>query len=772
MAHIYQTLEFDRILNKVAQFAQSELAKDMCLNLKPIEQKTKAIFELKLLQQYIDYLNAFENIDVKGLYDQKQMLEKAKKGVYLSEFEIARIIENLKISFDTVSKMNYSFKQARFDHDLLVELTGKIIVFKDLRVELDSYFNDYEVIKDDATPQLFLHTSNIKAIQNKIKDSLNDIIVNHSDKLSQNTIVLRNDRYVLAVKNNFKSSIKGIIHDQSMSGQTVFIEPRVVVQLHLQLQNELFLKQEEVIKILKMLTHKISEYSKDLLQNQYVLSKLDFGFSKARFAKMINGTIVNFSNNYNFNLHDVWHPLLDEKIAIKNSFSLTDNKKTLLVSGSNTGGKTVMLKTIGIACLMSKCGLPICAKQDAVLPFFEHIFADIGDEQSITNALSTFSSHIKNIKYICENANESTLVILDEIGAGTDPQEGSALAIAIIDYLAQQNSICLASTHFSAVKVFGLEQDFIQNASVLFDQQKMTPTYKWVYDEPGKSHALLIAQKLGLKSEIIANAQAIMHNEDQDLNAKLLMLEQQITETKKVMQDYEMKNHELSTEVLKIAEQKDKLDLKTKKILEKANSQANELVEETKNKLKDLLLQNKEMLKQHEINNALKAVDDLKITANTQEVEPSNLEFSINETVLVKTLNRHATIIQISKNKYVVDIDGKRISLSKDQLAKVEKNHVKPTKKIIRHKVNAEKSNSVYELNLIGLRSEEALARLDQFISQALLNNMSSCRIIHGDGQGILRTAVHQYLKKNKHVKKYELASFYEGGTGATIVTF
>lgn len=772
MSQLYQVLEFERILNKLASYAQSDLAKEQCLQLQPGPNKDKVQYQLALLQQFIDYSYAFETLTFKGLYAHHEMFEKAKKDVYFSMFEVARTIENLKMAKEVTSKIIRDLKMSRFEHGLLLELTHKITTLDDLRKYLMSYFNEYELIKDDATEQLLRHNQEIKRIQTRIKDALNEYLTNHADLLSQNSIVMRNDRYVLPVKVVFKNRIKGIIHDQSVSGQTVFIEPREVVQLHLALQNEQFLKHEEIIKILKMLTFEIMKHHQALLQNEYVLTQLDFNFAKAYYAKSISANIVTFSDDMSFDLKQIWHPLLDIKSAIRNNFSLEGHHKTLLVSGSNTGGKTVLLKTMGIAALMAKCGLAVCAKEGGILPYYENIYADIGDEQSITNALSTFSSHITNIKYICDHASDNTLVLLDEIGAGTDPQEGSALAIAIIDYLAMRKATALVSTHFSSVKVFGFEKSYIKNASVLFDEVQLVPTYQWVYDEPGKSHALLIAQKLGLSQVIVKHATALLNESSQDVYAKMLALEEQITSAKKTETEYIEKNEQLFQSLAALEIKQAKIEKEKERILVEARKNANQLVEDTKLSLKTLFDENKSLMKQHEINNALSKAQAL--TSDLIEVKNNHTDtFSLNEQVLITTLNRVATIIQVNKNNYVVESDGKKINVKKEQLSKYTAIAPVKTKKTIKHKTTTQpKKDSQLEINLIGLRRDEALIQLDHFVSHALLNDLNTVRVIHGDGQGILRKAVHEYLKKNKHVKHFELASFYEGGTGATIVTF
>ena len=769
MKNIYDTLEFNQIKNKVISFCVGDLAKDKITKLQPFDD----LDDLKLNQKYLDQamqlIYKYGRLPIGYYNDIETLLSKANKdGMLFGEdfVQIVYLLNNVK------EIINY-LSDKELEENELIQLCNQFILPKQLLKEINRCIDSSGNVLDSASKELRRIRRQILSIETNIRAKMEQIKVANKDYLSQEAISTRNNHLVLPVKAGNKNSVKGIVHALSATGSTMFIEPEVIVAMNNQLIHARDDEIKEINRILMELSKQVKDNYDCLHENQELLVEIDVIFAKAGYGIQIDGVIPSINEDYdNFSLIKARHPLIDRDKVVANSIVLTSPKRILLISGSNTGGKTVVLKTAGLLSLMGLCAMAVPCNQ-ATIPMFDQICVDLGDEQSIEQSLSTFSSHMKRLVEITNQVTEKSLVLLDEVGSGTDPHEGQSIAEAILRYLKQINPIVLASTHYSGLKEFAKNEDSILVAAVEFDQEKMRPTYRLIAGSVGNSYAIEISRRLGLKPEIV------------DMAFKIK--EESLTDTEKLME-------KLHDELTAVQLQKDQLEELTKeteanqkryqrlienyekqkdKMLQDAKKQANQLLEEAKQEIDIVVedLKKSSTIKPHVVIDAKRNLDLLK-HEEKKEINNEKRDYQIGDVVKVLSANRQGEILSINKKGVLtIDMSGLKVNAKPEEVMFVSKK-VKPKKVRSNLKAVRKASNQSVEINIIGQRYEEAMRNVDKFLDNALVNNYSMVRIIHGMGTGALRNGVRQLLKKNKNVVSYRDGGPNEGGLGATLVYF
>lgn len=774
-------LEFDIILNKLEKYCHVEKSKNMALKLhlftdiqkvrNALQETTEAV---NLIQRCGMSQNIFFEEDKHGFKILETYGVLSLKSI-LNFTQILRLSNLLKKYFsqDFINKEDYPNLQQIFSE--LYTNTGIIS-------EVEKSAIDENTLDDKASKNLELIRKKQKNIELDIKQKLNNMIHSnmYSKYIQESIVTIRNDRYVIPVKQEYRSQIKGFIHDISSSGSTIFIEPISVFELN---NNMADLKMEESLeieKIIKELTKLFYPYVEELKKDTENLAKLDFIFAKAKFSRDIQGNEPIINNNNQIMLEEARHPLIDKEKVVPITLNIGKNYKSLLITGPNTGGKTVTLKTVGLLTCMACSGLHIPAKKTSSICVFNKIFADIGDEQSIADSLSTFSAHMKNIVEIIKNVDEKTLILLDELGSGTDPVEGQALAISILEELYKKGCITIATTHYQELKKYAMTENGFENASVEFDIQTLTPTYKLLVGVPGKSNAFEISKKLGLKEEIIKNAQNRLEKQDvefEELVKKIYQDKVQIEEEKKIISS---KLEEI--EKLRKALEIDNTNLmqKQKTEIENAKIEARNILLEAKQEANDIIKNMEKYQKNIEDSVSIKKANELRENLNrkikklsTREKSmdiANNIDIKPDMKVFVKNFGKEGIVISksLKNNEAIVQIGGMKINVPISNLRIVENETQK--QRIDIHSNISKSRNIKTEINVIGQTVEEACFVVDKFLDDCNLAKLKTVRIVHGKGTGKLRNGIHKLLDKNPNVKSYRLGTFGEGDIGVTVV--
>lgn len=779
------TLEFTKIRKSLAEYAKNDDAKDMAEKLLPspsfrevqqmlLETDAAVIMSLKF---GVPEILRVENID--------SSLKRLSVGGGLSMSELLNIARLLKCSR---TLRRYTEEQA----GLLTELFSMFSANKALEDRIVTSIISDDEMSDTASSNLANIRRKIKNTGAKVKETLDNMVRSgHYKKfLMDNIVTIRNNRYVVPVKSEHRSDIPGIVHDMSASGGTVFIEPSGVVNANNEL-HELEIKEKaEIEKILFELSNEVSEIADDVQDNYDTLINIDFIFAKAKYALDINAICPKLNNNGEINIIKGRHPLIDKSKIVPINVSLGKSFDTLIVTGPNTGGKTVVLKTIGLFCIMAQAGLLIPANEESEIAVFDDIFADIGDEQSIEQSLSTFSSHMTNIVNIVGKIRPNTLALFDELGAGTDPTEGAALAIAIIESIREKNSRIVATTHYSELKLYALSTYGIENASCEFDVETLSPTYKLLIGVPGRSNAFAISKKLGLPDYIIERSRQKLSDEDIKFEDVLENIEENRILAEKAKTDHELMQREIKQLKDELQKERDKIDKKKDKIYDNARAQADKIIKKAQNDTERMLGEIKMLQKEKRDKDAAKAIEvlrkDLKLKEKTN-VRPesrknSGIKSNVNlntlklgANVLIIDLNDKGTVLSINKsnNTAIIQVGIMKINSSIDNILVLEdekgskpKSYVPPKKTVRLSTENSGKS----EVNLRGMTIGEAEMEVDKFLDECVLSGINNVSLIHGKGTGALRTGIHNYLRHHPHVKKYRLGRYGEGDIGVTIV--
>ena len=775
-----KVLEFNKIIEKVSEYAITSSAKELVFALTPYDTIFEVEKKLKETEEALDLLITKSNPPFEGFFDVKEGIERAKKGGMLSISQILRVGGMLKASRRFKDYINR--RDDEKPHELLEDLIDILTPLKKLEETIEMSIVSEEEISDRASSALSSIRRNLKEKNSSVRDKINSIVRSNSKYLQDSLYTMRGDRYVLPVKAEYKGQVPGLVHDQSSTGATLFIEPMSLVNLNNEIK-ELKLKEKaEIERILMELSNKVYEEIDTIENNYKILTELDFIFAKAKYSSSINGICPTVSDDRSFDIIQGRHPLIDPKVVVPSDIYLGKEFNTLMITGPNTGGKTVTLKTVGLIHLMALSGILIPAKDASSIGFFKEIFADIGDEQSIEQSLSTFSSHMTNIVRIMENASDSSLVLFDEIGSGTDPVEGAALAIAILDSLRERKAKLIATTHYSELKGYALRTEGIENASVEFDVETLRPTYRLLIGVPGKSNAFEISKRLGLKEEVINKAKNNISSENlkfedliRDLQEKSILANRDAREAKKLKIDAEEVKKKYEEKLKKLDEVRDKAyseaRREAKDIISKAKDEADEILkamreleklgiakggrarlEEERKKLKDSL-EKKESDLYKEKENQGEAIT--KVTLGMDAYLPS-----LNQNVIIITMPDNKGEVQVEAGIMKINVKLKDLRLVKSTSNKKEKK-----KRELKLNLKAVESR----VDLRGMDAEEACYKTDKYLDEAYLANLGEVTIVHGKGTGILRKAITDMLKKHPHVKSYRLGEYGEGGDGVTI---
>lgn len=778
-----EKLEYNKILEKLSSYAITYLGKDKCLSLLPSNNKKEVKNMLKETTEAVNILYRSNTPPIFEIADNTINIKTIESNGTLSIKSILELNSILTIS-EKLKKYFYKDYIDYNEFEYLKNIFSKLYSNTSITQKITNSIIDENTIDDKASKELSSIRKKQKNIEQDIKSKLNNYLHSstYSKYVQENVITMRNDRYVIPIKEEYRSQIKGFVHDISSSGSTVFIEPISVFELNNEIANLKIEENIEIEKILQELSKLFYPYVEEIKTDIECIAKLDFIFAKAKYSRKIQGITPLISENKEIILKDAKHPLLDLNIAIPISLTLGNTFSTLVITGPNTGGKTVTLKTIGLLTAMACSGLNIPAAEKSSIYVFDKIFADIGDDQSISNSLSTFSSHMKNIVDIVNNSTENSLILVDELGSGTDPIEGASLAISILDYFKNNKSLTVATTHYQELKKYALVTDGFENASVEFDINTLSPTYHLLIGVPGKSNAFEISQKLGLSENIIKIAKSNLNKKDVDFEELLKIIYDNKSKIEK-------EKIEISKELEKVSNLRKSLERDNSKLLEEEKDIINNAKINARNILLDAKEEANEIISKmnnssnsnselNSLRNQLnKDIKNISIISNTPNKEKtSNKSLDINDIkpnteVFVTTLNQNGIIVSnISKsNEVQVQIGSMKMSINIKYLEKVTSSN-KKTNSTTSYNTVSKTRTAKTELNIIGLNVEEAIFVVDKFLDDSALAKLQNVRIVHGKGTGKLREGIQKFLKTNSHVKSFRAGTYGEGEMGVTVV--
>lgn len=769
-------LEFSLILDKLSEFAILPAVKTQISSLKPSSNINMLEEELKKTQEALRIIQRSMRAPLYMSCDYDKILLLLSKGAILSGKELYETVKLYETIRANVKFANH-LKKDQIESQYFQMITSKLYLNESIEQMLLKALDEEGNVEDNASPKLKSLRKKLVQIELNLKQKLQEIVAKEAAKLSQTSIVLRDDRYCLAVKSEYKNHIKGIIHDTSASMQTIFIEPFIVSQMmsdKAKLQEE---EKAEIHRILKELSQILLLEQPLLQENFHLIKEIDFIFAKGMLAKSYDGYRPKLNHQGRLNLIKARHPLLKVKKVIPNTVSFGDGYLGIIITGPNTGGKTVLLKTVGLLCTMIKYGLLIPADEKSDIMIFDQIFCDIGDDQSIESNLSTFSSHMTNITEIINNITPKSLVLFDEIGSGTDPIEGSNLAKAILNYLIKEKVSFITTTHYSDLKTFGFENPYVINASMEFDQHTLSPTYELKLGISGSSNAFNIAKRLGLKEEIINDAKKMAVTSDDIVRQLVLKLEKKAKQLEEQTLEYER----LKEDTYQIKQEYDakvKKFEKEKQILyKKAQAEADEFVMTIKNDALQIIEEAKKLkndqVKLHEIIDVRHQVNNLDrdIVKEREMQNTDNRNLEVGDDVYITSYDQYGTISRILKdNQYEVSIGNMSVKLAKKELTKV-KTITNQQPKEINFSFRKSKETISMTLDLRGKRYEDAKEALDKYIDDLVVVGLKQATIIHGYGTGVIRELVQNFLKNNKNIASYRYGGENEGGFGVTVIT-
>lgn len=788
---VLHTLEYDKIIKQLEDCAASPLAKEYCRNLLPSDDREWIEHSQRETSDALTHILTQGEISFSGIKDIRASLKRLEIGSILSSTELLSISELLSTAGRIKSYFRQSLNENDETGDSLNERYQLIEPLFPLMQEIKRCIIADDEIADDASPGLSHVRKKLKASNDKIHEQLGNILNSGSRSMLQDAIItMRNGRYCLPVKAEYRSSFGGMLHDQSSTGSTLFIEPASVVKLNNEIRELEIMEQEEIEKILAELSNQAAEQEFFLNQNFRILSELDFIFAKAMLSKKYKATEPKFPSKNYIEIKMGRHPLIDPKKVVPINLHLGKDFSLLVVTGPNTGGKTVSLKTIGLFTLMGQAGLHIPAFDGSCLRIFDEVYADIGDEQSIEQSLSTFSSHMVNTVSILDSANENSLVLFDELGAGTDPVEGAALATAILSNLHKRHCTVMATTHYSELKLYALQTPDVENACCEFDVTTLRPTYRLLIGVPGKSNAFAISSKLGLSDDIIEDAKMHVDSDAKQFEDVLSDLEAARIQLEKEHATVSANRKEISRLKKELQEKTDKLDSSKERILQNANAEASKILadakayaDETIRKYTKWASSDKHIREMEaartELRNKMNTSQS-KVTVKKEKSKKKKLKASdlfVGANIKVISLGAEGTVSTLPNDKGDLFVQAGLIR-TKVNIKDIELlPQAAPAPETKKHsgggKIRMSKAASIHqEVNLIGMTVDQAMPVLEKYLDDAYLAHMTQVTVIHGRGTGALRKAVHEHLKRTKYIKSYRLGEFGEGDMGVTIVTF
>ena len=781
---IIEKLEYNRIIKQLSDLAITAPAKEQALTLMPssnFDEVKKSIDQTRVLSNILRVKGPMPITDFK---DVRASLKRLKVKANLNGEELGNIFLILSLAKD-VSQFTADLEEREIDTRPIEKTLKNLAIPEDLFKKLNQAIEYDGTVKDTASSKLMQLRHDIQSNETDIKNHMNDYISGkHTQYLSENIVTIRDGRYVLPVKQEYKNKFGGVVHDQSASGQTLFVEPQAVLVLNNRQQNLMAQERQEIHRILIELSELAGMYQKEIKNNAAALTQLDFLSAKSKLAKAMKATEPVLNQDHVIKLRKARHPLIDPKKVVPNNIELGTSFDTMLITGPNTGGKTITLKTLGLLQLMAQAGLFITAEEGSQLTVFNEIYADIGDEQSIEQSLSTFSSHMDQIIKIMKDVTEDDLVLIDELGAGTDPEEGASLAIAILDDLRGAQAKIAITTHYPELKLYGYNRARTTNASMEFDLKKLAPTYRLRIGIPGQSNAFAIAHQLGMNEAVVDKARSLMNDEDSDINK---MIERLTEQTKAAEQLHETLKQNVDQSITLKRQLQNGLDWynqQVQKQLEKAQEKADEMLAKKRQKA-DKIINDLEEQRRAGGQVRTNKVIEAKGALNKLERENQNLaqnkvlqrekrrhDVSIGDTVKVLSYGQQGVITKkLADHEFEVQIGILKVKVTDRDVEKISTQAApKKAERAVRSSRGLRSTRASSELDLRGQRYEEALTNLDRYIDSSLLAGLNTVTIIHGIGTGAIRNGVQQYLKRNRHVKSYSYAPANQGGTGATIV--
>ena len=773
----YDVLEFYKIINELIDLSRLEKTKEKFLDIDIIKEKSILDRELMLMKEMIDFYKYDDGLELAGLADITKMMNSIDIiGSYLSVEDLATLKKNLTIFRISKSRA----KNVRDKYKTIWNLFSDVEEVREIENFISEAINDEGILKDDASIGLRDVRRQKQNINANIKEKFDELISNKNTQnaIQERIVTQRNDRYVIAVKTDFKGLVKGIEHDRSATGSTVYIEPLNVVSLNNKLREYEAREREEIRKILLRITEIVKTKKEEILEIKEILERLDFIDAKTTYSVNKKCIVPKIINKEYLKLVEARHPLIDENTVVPINFELGNPENIMLITGPNTGGKTVTLKVAGLLTIMALSGIPIPANEKTEIGYFHNVLADIGDEQSLEQNLSSFSGHVSKIKDIIENANSKSLVLMDELGSGTDPMEGAAFAMAIIDYLNKKHVTSIITTHYSEVKAYAFNTTGIKSASMEFNVETLSPTYKLLEGIPGESNALIIARKYGISEEIIENAKSYISEDNQRVEEMLKSIKEKNDKLEMMHAQLEATRAELDKQKNIYEQKMVKLENEKNEIIKRAYEEADNYLKNMQAKAKNLIDKiNSEESKKEDAKNAQRSLNmlresfitDKKKNVKEKKIITQNVDFAVGEEVLVKTMNQNGKILKIMPdNRIQVQTGILKLVVSTDDIVKIQK---KKTNKFKNFASLKRTSQVRGEIDLRGMNADEAIAELETYMDRAMLTGYHEIYIIHGKGTMVLRKKIHEYLRTSKYVAEFKDANQNEGGVGCTVVT-
>ncbi len=773
----YDVLEFYKIVNNLIDLSKLEVTKEKFIDIDILKSKSELDKEMILMQEFIDYYKYDDGLDITNISNIQRYINSIELiGSYLSSEELVDLKKNLvtyRISRNRTKNVRDKYKSAWI-------LFSDVDDLKDIEKYIEDVANDDGTLKDDASIGLREIRRQKHNLNGNIKEKFDEIMFNKelSKAVQERLITKRNERFVIPIKTDFKSLIKGIEHDRSSTGSTVYIEPLNVVSLNNKLREYEAREREEIRKILLRVTELVKSKKEEIIKIKAILEKLDYLNAKTLYSLEHECIVPKIINKEYLKLVEARHPLIPKSEVVPINFELGNNEKIMLITGPNTGGKTVTLKVAGLLALMALSGIPIPANEKTEIGFFDNVLADIGDEQSIEQNLSSFSGHVKGIKEILEKANSRSLVLMDELGSGTDPMEGSAFAMSIIDFLNEKHIMSIITTHYSEVKAHAFNTTGIKSASMEFNVDTLSPTYRLLEGIPGESNALIIASKYGIPDAIIKNAKTYISEDNQKVEQMIQSIKEKNDELENLKIELEKTTSNLENQRKQYEQKLIEVENEKNDVINKAYAEADTYLKEMQSKAKNLVDKiSQDEVKKEEAKDAQKSLNMLRESFNVdkkqnvkeKKIVTSHIDIEEGEEVIVKTLNQNGKVLRImpESNSIQVQAGILKLVVSINDVVKINK---KPKKKI--GNFASVKSTQVRgEVDLRGMMGDEAISMLETYLDRAMLTGYNEVYIIHGKGTMLLRKRVHEFLKSSKYVKEYKDANQNEGGIGCTVVT-
>jgi DNA mismatch repair protein MutS2 len=774
-------LEFYKIKEKIKKYARTNAGKAMVEALEPYDNVYEINNKLEETNEALEILIGKGNPPLEGLFDIQEGIERAKKGGTLTPEQLLRVGGMLRVS--RIMKEFFKREEAEKAYPRLEDLAYILIPIKPLEDAIERAIVSEEEISDKASQTLYNIRRSLKEKNSSVREKISSIVKSNSKYLQDDLYTMRGDRYVIPVKSEYKSQVPGLVHDQSSTGATFFIEPMSLVNLNNEIRELVLKEKAEIERILEELSAKVKDNGEQCLSNFKILIELDFIFAKGKYASALNAIKPIVREDGVFSILSGRHPLIDADKIVPSDVYLGEEFQTLMITGPNTGGKTVTIKTVGLLHIMGLSGLLIPARDNSSIAFFTEIFADIGDEQSIEQSLSTFSSHMTNIVNIMRHVDDKSLALFDELGAGTDPAEGAALAVSILETLRKRGAKLIATTHYSELKAYALKTEGVENASVEFNIETLSPTYRLLIGVPGKSNAFEISKRLGLVEGVIKRAKEYMSEENlqfenliRELQEKSIIAKQEAREAKKLKDEAE----ELKK---KFEEKLEKLEKTREKAYMDARREAKDIISNAKDEADDILKAMRELEKLGISTGGRQRLEEerkkLKESLEKQEKGLHNMKENEGEVISKVTLGMEAFLPSLNQKVIVISMpDGKgevqveagimKISVKLKDLRQTQVSKADKVRKKREVKLNLSSIES--RVDLRGLDAEEACYKADKYLDDAYRANLAEVTVVHGKGTGVLRKAINDMLKRHPHVKSYRLGAYGEGGDGVTMV--